>query len=165
MEVASRENKKSTQRSAKTQYGWCSHFQWKLVVKATLEYTPSGSWCLLGSEAPSWGRLSKTRWRRENKGAFDSGSEERTRWRDCKDPRVGCRGQYRVVAVPPPQDVPGLKEQNISERWLPADDPAAGTTAPLEMHQEDMPSRRTQLCSHTVWLRSIFILLQYVIIQ
>lgn len=45
-------------------------------------------------------------------------------------------------------DVPGLMERNISEGWLPADDPAAGTMAPSGVRQAAMPSKRTHLCIH-----------------
>lgn len=37
--------------------------------------------------------------------------------------------EWEGVTAPPPQNVPGLKERNISEGWLPADDPAASTMA------------------------------------
>ena len=60
-----------------------------------------------------------------------------------KDPYAGCRGRQGdvPVAAPPPRDVPGLKERNIRERWLPADDPAASTMAPSEVRQAEMPSK------------------------
>lgn len=46
--------------------------------------------------------------------------------------------------------VRGLMQQNMREGRLKADDPAAGPMAPLHVHQEDIPSRWTQvdLCSH-----------------
>lgn len=44
-----------------------SHIQRKLIAELTLEHPSSDSWSLLGSRAPSWGRLSW--WRRRNKGA------------------------------------------------------------------------------------------------
>ncbi len=44
-------------------------------------------------------------------------------------------------AAPSPRDVPGLKEQNFKDGWLPADDPAAAQPALAEVRLAEMPSR------------------------
>ena len=66
------------------------------------------------------------------------------------DPSAGCRGRQGdvPVAAPPPRDVPGIMERNVSEGWPPADDPAACTMAPSEVRQAEMPSRCNYLCLH-----------------
>ena len=46
------------------------------------------------------------------------------------------------------RDVPGIMKRNINEGWPPADDPAAGTMAPSEVRQAEMPSRYDYLCLH-----------------
>jgi len=54
-------------------------------------------------------------------------------------PRGGGNDETRPLG-----DGPGFKEQNISEGWLSADDPAASTMAPSEvLRQVEMPSRWT----------------------
>lgn len=40
-----------------------------------------------------------------------------------------------------PSRYSGIKEQNISEEWLPADEPAAGPTALVEVLHAEIPSR------------------------
>lgn len=60
--------------------GFCGIYG-KSVERTTLEYPPSCSWGLLGSQAPSWGRLSKTwRTRRNNKGASGSHHHHHHQW-------------------------------------------------------------------------------------
>lgn len=61
--------------------------------------------------------------------------KERTRLGDSKMGAVG-----RLLA-PPSRDVLGLKEQNISEEWLPANEPTASTVAPSVVHQAEIPGR------------------------
>lgn len=63
--------------------------------------------------------------------------EERTRREENRGPEAGCRdGQEDVLAIAlPPWDVLALKQQNVSEWWLPADDSAGSPMAPLEAWQ------------------------------
>lgn len=59
-----------------------------------------------------------------------------TRHEENKDPKASCREGYENIptTAPPPGDVPELQGWNISEGRILADDPAAGPTAPVEVH-------------------------------
>lgn len=98
---------------------------------------------------------------RAERGAQRSGGRGRTREPLALTPKKGQgvwkRGILGLAAgrqgdvpatVPPPRDILGLMERNISEGWLPADNSADSLMAPSEVRQEAMPSRYTHLCLH-----------------
>lgn len=123
----------------------CSQAGWRaftfLVEVGSRGYTGASAQHLfktLGTrDAKPPGRMLK----RQSRAASGCGFARRTKCGRSRDLRQ--QGDVPIIA-PPPRDV-GIMGRNISEGWVPADDPAAGAKALLEVCQAAMPSRQIYL--------------------